>query len=100
MVQKKRKNSPTPRVDDSELIPIEDLLREAQEAAKRATPENTLRAYRADWNDFRNWCKRRKLSALPAAPLSVCAYLAARAKTHKTASLRRRLTVIAKLHKI
>jgi integrase len=96
---RKQRTQPTLK-DNTDSVPIEDLLSEAQEAADRAVPENTLRAYKADWQDFARWCKRRQLSALPAKPSTLGAYLVARARTHKMSSLRRRLTVIGKVHKI
>jgi site-specific recombinase XerD len=81
-------------------VPIEDLLLEAQQAARDSMPENTARAYRNDWKDFQNFCIRRRLSSIPAHPSTVCAYLALRAKTVKTSTLRRRLTTIGKVHRL
>lgn len=82
------------------MIPIEDLLREAQSAAKDSIPFNTARSYEADWRDFQRFCNRKQLKALPAHPTTVCAYLALRARTLKTATLRRRLSTISKIHRI
>lgn len=84
----------------SEIVPIEDLLREAQAAARDSIPFNTARSYEADWRDFHLFCKRRQLKALPAHPTTVCAYLAFRARSLKTATLRRRLSTISKIHRI
>ncbi len=100
MVTKRSVSLPTSVGDASALVPVEDLLREAQEAARHAMPVNTLRSYRADWRSFAAWCERRRLPSLPAAPNSVCAYLVAQARTLKVSTLRRRLTVIGKVHKI
>lgn len=100
MATEKSDSSLTPAADALDSVPIEDLLREAQEAALQAMPENTLRSYRADWRSFDRWCQRRKLRPLPAEPSSVCAYLAAQARTLKTSTLRRRYMVIGKVHKI
>jgi integrase len=75
------------------------LFRELEELERTAVPENTRRAYRADWSDFRNWCARRGRISLPATAETVALYLTARAKTHKTSSLARRLTVIGKAHR-
>lgn len=84
----------------SDATPLEDLLVEAQQAARASMSANTLRGYRADWRDFAAWCQRRKLSPLPALNGTVCAYLVARSRTHKTASIRRRMMVIGKIHGI
>jgi site-specific recombinase XerD len=83
----------------SDSIDIEDLLEELARLEKQALPENTRRAYRSDWRDFRSWCERRQRMAIPAKPETVALYLTARAKTHKTSSISRRLTVIGKVHK-
>ena len=83
-----------------EMIPIEDLLREAHQAAKDSIPINTARSYESDWKDFQGFCTRRRLKSLPAHPTTVCAYLALRARTLKTATLRRRLSTISKVHRI
>ena len=79
---------------------VASLLNEAASFAREAVPENTRRAYRADWQDFVAWCERRKLSALPARPRTVTLYLTARARTHRVSTLSRRLTVIGKVHKL
>ena len=100
MAGREKDQSPVFTADASDALSIEDLLREAQETAKHAMPASTLRSYRSDWRDFGLWCQRRKLSSLPATPSSVCAYLVARARTLKTSTLRRRLMVIGKVHRI
>lgn len=100
MLAKKSGSSPTPTVDKSDSVPIEDLLQEAQELANHSMPANTLRSYRADWQNFEDWCRRRKLRSLPADPASVCAYLVERSRTMKASTLRRSLLVIGKVHKI
>jgi integrase len=92
-------HSPAP-LSSSDVISIEDLIAEANKVAREAIPENTKRAYRADWRDFETFCGRRKLSSLPARPEHVCAYLAAKSKTLKRTSIRRRLTVIGIVHRM
>ncbi len=91
----------SPKISSGEVcLSLDDLLAEAQAAARDSIPPNTARAYRTDWNDFRKFCERQRLSLLPARAETVCAYLAARARCHKTSTLRRRLTVIGKVHRI
>jgi hypothetical protein len=53
-----------------------------------------LRAYRADWTDFVDWCRTAGRLALPAALETVAAYLASLAATHSRAALERRLDAI------
>ena len=57
-----------------------------------------MRAYAADWEDFRKWCEAHNVWALPAVPETVALYLTDRAATLKTSSLARRLTTINRAH--
>jgi site-specific recombinase XerD len=74
------------------------LGRQAQEFAAAAKAFNTLRAYQADWNDFRGWCEGHQVAALPALPQTVALYLTDRAGTLKPSSLARRITTINRAH--
>lgn len=74
------------------------LSQQAREFAAAAKAPNTLRAYQADWNDFRGWCASHQVACMPAAPETVALYLADRAATLKTSSLARRLTTINRAH--
>jgi integrase len=70
------------------------------------TAPSTLRAYRSDWADFRDWCASRRLTARPAEPATITGYLAylatlvdddgAPAVAHAT--LERRVAAIAYSH--
>ena len=77
---------------------LASLGRQAQEFAAAAKAGNTLRAYQADWKDFREWCEVHQLAPLPATPATVALYLTDRAATLKTSSLARRLTTINRAH--
>jgi site-specific recombinase XerD len=81
--------------DKSGLV---SLGRQAEEFAAAAKASNTLRAYQADWRDFRQWCEAHQLAPLPALPQTVALYLTDRAATLKTSSLARRLTTINRAH--
>jgi integrase len=85
---------------ETDLISLDDLIAEAQRVARGSIPENTKRAYGADWKDFQRFCGRRRLSSVPARPETVCAYLAAKNRSLKKATLRRRLTVIGIVHRM
>ena len=65
-----------------------------------ARADNTRRAYETDWNDFATWCQERQLTALPADPQTVAAYLSDRADTLKLSTLERRRAAIAHLHQL
>jgi site-specific recombinase XerD len=86
--------------DLTDKIGVDELFDEIARYERKSLAENTRRAYRNDWNDFRSWCRKRRLLALPARPDTVALYLTARARTHKVNSLSRRLTVIGKLHQV
>jgi integrase len=77
----------------------EAALAVAQALAQKATAAATLRAYRADWTHYAEWCTRHGLIAAPAAPETVGAYLASLAKTHAPTTIRRRLSAIGKMHR-
>lgn len=77
---------------------LASLGQQAQEFAAAAKAGNTVRAYQADWNDFRQWCAGHQLASLPAAPETVALYLTDRSATLKTSSLARRLTTINRAH--
>ncbi len=61
---------------------------------------NTLRAYRADMNTFERWCEENKIQALPAAPETVAAFIAAQAPNNSAATLKRRLAAVRKIHRL
>ena len=61
--------------------------------------DNTRRTYGAQWRLFEGWCDQVSLSALPAEPLTVARYLAARANTGASiATLRLAASAISKAH--
>jgi integrase len=74
-------------------------LEQVREFARQSKAENTLRGYRADWRDFCAWCDGHAVSALPAAPETVAAYIADCAGRLKVGSIQRRLNAIAEAHK-
>ena len=61
--------------------------------------DNTKRTYDTQWRIFDDWCHQLDLSALPAEPLTVARYLAARAGSGASiATLRLVTSAIAKAH--
>ena len=60
---------------------------------------NTRRTYDAQWRIFTGWCNEVSLEALPAEPLTVARYLAARANSGASiATLRLASSAISKAH--
>ena len=61
--------------------------------------DNTRRVYGAQWRIFEGWCDEVGLASLPAEPLTVARYLAARANSGASiATLRLATSAIAKAH--
>jgi integrase len=77
----------------------EAALAAAQALARNAAAPATLRAYRADWTHFSDWCTAHGFVPVPAAPEVVGAYLASLADSHSPATIRRRLSALAKMHR-
>jgi integrase len=75
------------------LTEVRDYLRQAKAA-------NTLRAYRADWRNFAEWCVAHQRPSLPASPESLALYLTALVRTHRVSTLTRRLAAISEAHQL
>ncbi len=98
--------------DASLAAPIQTDVESARRFAEHARSENTRRAYASDWNDFRDWCSSRDLSALPATNETVALYVASRAEVGpddengqptpglKPKTLERRLAAINGVHRL
>jgi integrase len=61
---------------------------------------STRRAYASDWRMFAGWCARRSALALPAAPVTVAAFLASEAdRGFRPVTIARRSAAIAAAHR-
>jgi len=85
--------------DPQRLRGLQESLGRLEDFAANAQAENTTRAYAADLEDFRHWCKKYDREWLPAEPKTIGLYLGARADELSLATLERRLAAIASLHK-
>jgi integrase len=65
-----------------------------------ADAPGTLRAYKADLENFKAWCISHAFEPMPAAPETVGAYLAAAGLGNALPTLRRRVAAIARAHRI
>jgi site-specific recombinase XerD len=72
----------------------------AVDLAKAEKAASTRKAYGTDFRLFREWCEARGVSALPAAPETVAACLAANASRSKASTLGRRVAAIRYAHKL
>jgi integrase len=71
---------------------------QARDFLRAAKAENTRRAYHADWAHFSGWCRAQGRETLPAAADTLVFYLTELARTHKVATLTRRVSAISQAH--
>lgn len=85
---------------DSPNVPktLEKPLAEARAFVEASVPENTRRAYAADWALFSDWCEEKGVSNLPSSPAVIAAFIADESKGSKPSTLRRRMAAIRKVH--
>jgi len=82
-------------------LAINGMIESAKRYAKNSKADNTRRAYKSDWNDFKTYCDSLQLAALPAAPETVILYLTHLADSGKKYStLKRRIATISQAHKL
>jgi len=88
--------APSPLVSGS----LEGLLVQAEASFRAARALSTLRAYQHDWQQFRLWCERHALVALPATPPTLILYSTDLTKNEqrKWNTLQRRLAAVSQLH--
>jgi len=67
---------------------------------KSSKAENTLRAYKADYKDFAQFCIKNGLKPMPSQPKIITLYLTHLSKHCKFSTLKRRLASISVMHKI
>ena len=92
------------RAQSSGLASFEDIFpADATEEVERlilaSRAPATLRAYSSDWRGFVNWCSDLGRSSMPASAPTVAMFVAALVKTHKPASIGRKIASIAVAHK-
>src|SRR5512138_2857968 len=64
-----------------------------------AYSSHTLRGLRSDWQRYRDWCHQEGVSALPATPEAVSAYIAALRSDHCPGTIRHHLATLSHLHR-
>ena len=79
---------------------LKSLHEETLNNLKISKANNTLRAYKSDFSDFRIFCSKHGFSSLPSEPKIVSLYLTHLSKTSKISTLRRRLVSISMVHKL
>ena len=66
-----------PHLDPDPLVTLAPELERAKAFAAASKADETRRAYTREWSVFTAWCSTKGLAALPAAPVTLAAYLAA-----------------------
>ena len=79
--------------------PVSPAAPAAGAPASRPPAAETARLYATDWAGFAAWCQASGCAALPAAPATVVAFLAATAETLSGGALGRRAAAIAYHHR-
>ena len=79
---------------------IKNLELETLNNLKRSKAHNTLRAYQADFTDFKLFCIKNGLVSLPTEPKILSIYLTHLSSFCKFSTLKRRLASIKVIHKI
>lgn len=77
---------------------ILDLQKEAKIYLEHSKSENTKMAYRTDWKQFSEWCKKNELNNLPADAETVVYYITYLGKTLKASSIKRKMAAISQRH--
>ena len=83
------------------ITDIKALQEETILNLKSSKSENTIRAYKSDFNDFGLFCAKNGFKSLPTEPKIVSLYLThLSTKDNKMSTLRRRLVSIGVIHKL
>ncbi len=79
---------------------IKSLELETIKNLKNSKANNTIRAYKSDFNDFSLFCSKNGLKPLPTEPKDLSLYLTYLSKTCKFSTLKRRIASIKVVHKM
>ncbi|OPY60119.1 MAG: Tyrosine recombinase XerD [Pelotomaculum sp. PtaU1.Bin065] len=82
----------------NQSVELRTAASKAHDYIAQAKAKNTIKSYRADWQDFTTWCNNNNLIELPADPETVAVYLAHLAETSKVSTLQRRISAISQAH--
>ena len=79
---------------------VKSLELETLKNLKGSKAPNTLRAYKADYKDFANFCIKNGFKQMPSEPKILTLYLTHLSKSCKFSTLKRRLASISVIHKL
>jgi len=86
-------------MDKNLSVKIKSLENETLKNIRLSKAQNTLRAYKSDFQDFVGFCNINNLTSLPAEAKTVSLYITHLSKNFKTSTLKRRLVSISVIHK-
>jgi len=90
-----------PKVKNEMTLDIKKLHEETLLNLQNSKANNTVRAYRSDFNDFSLFCAKNGFKSLPSNPKIVSLYLThLSTKNSKISTLKRRLVSIGVIHKL
>ncbi len=79
---------------------VQNLELETLKNLRSSKASNTLRAYKADYKDFSNFCVRHGFKLMPTEPKILSLYLTHLSQTSKFSTLKRRLASISVIHRL
>ncbi len=85
----------------NDIVPdLKKLHEDTLSNLKSSKANNTLRAYKSDFNDFGAFCAKHGFNSMPTDPKIVSLYLTHLSAQSKVSTLRRRLVSIGVVHKL
>ena len=101
VVESPHQELPTSKYASKEFHQATTLLQETIVRIDGAYAYSTIRAYKADFNKFIEFCEERNEGALPASPLSIANFIIELSNNKRSsASIRRALCGISTIHKL
>ena len=82
------------------ITDLKSLELETLDNLKKSKASNTLRAYKADYKDYANFCIKNGFKSMPSEPKIITLYLTHLSKSSKFSTLKRRLASISVIHKL
>ena len=77
---------------------LKELEKETLSNFNSSKSNNTIRAYKSDFQDFKNFCNTYKLPFLPTAPKVITLYITNLSKFNKFSTIKRRISSIKTMH--
>ena len=88
-----------PKLKSKNLTEIKQLEEETLKNLRSSKANNTLRAYKSDFEDFSKFCSKNGFSSLPTQPKIIALYITHLSKISKFSTLKRRIASIKEKNK-